>query len=185
MASKKAKFPTEKMTKLAREVRKGKTLTAAGKAAGYTTRQAASSAFKTIKLRFHDALLAKGYDVDNELTELYAKLKEKTTCTETVFFQSNGIVMETREVIPHGEQRAAANDCLRLIGAIGNGHDDHEPVPVGLRPGHISIQVVLPAGVDPRVLVGISAGSAVRDEQPILDVSKNENARRPGPKPTL
>lgn len=177
--------PTKKMKKLAKAVAKGLPMGQAGKIAGYSNVQAASRAFKTIKLRFHPALEAAGYDVDSELTELYARLKEKTNCTETIWAQSNGIFMDKKEVIPHGEQRAAINDCLRVLGVIGNGHDDGEPPPVGLRPGHISIQVVLPPGTDARAYLELQSQRAANPEQPVLALGTHKDKRRPGPKPTL
>jgi len=160
---------TLKMKKLAAGVAKGLSLTEAGKLAGYSNRQAASRAYKTIKLRFHPALEAAGYDVDKELTTAYAKLREKMECTETIFFHFRGVVMDERVVIPHDIQRKAANDCLRLL--IGSGRDDSEPPPPGERPGHIRVTVILPRGEDARTLVAIGADSA---EQPVLDVESQD-----------
>jgi hypothetical protein len=104
---------------------------------------------------------------------------------ETVFFQNEGRVVETRDVIPHEIQLRAAMELARLLGAVGNGHDDREPDPVGVRPGHIIVHVALPPGIDPRILADIGAAGSPGGEQPVLDVESHQNKRRPGPKPTL
>lgn len=172
------------MKKLLEGVKKGLTIKDAGLAAGYSHKQSAHSAFKLIKLRFHPALEAAGYNLDQELTEIYAKLKEKRECRETVFFQSNGIVMETREIIPHAEQRAAANDCARFLGIIGNGHDAKDD-DAGLRVPHVSVTVVVDQSEDSRSIVVPGSARAAAREQPVLDVESDQDARRPGSKPSL
>lgn len=170
------------MKKLAAGVAKGLSLTAAGKLAGYSNRQAASRAYKTIKLRFHPALEAAGYDVDKELTTAYAKLREKMDCTETIFFHFRGVVMDERVVIPHDIQRKAANDCLRFL--IGSGRDDSEPSPLGERPPYISVTVVIPRGEDAKALLALNTGSATDRQQPVLDV-ESQDTRPPETEPTL
>jgi len=62
----------------------------------------------------------------------------------TALFQYGGIVMESREVIPHDIQVRAANDLGRFMRFVVNGLDDGEPPPVGVRPGHISLTLVRP-----------------------------------------
>lgn len=183
--AKKLKPLRKRQKQLARNIRKGMTIKDAGLAAGFATKQSAHNAYKRIKLRFHPALEAAGYNVDQEVTEIYAKIKEKMECREVIWGQSNGIFMDSKTVIPHDIQLRAANDAGRFIGAIGNGHDNGEPPPVGARPGHISLTLELPAGTDTKALVAISSGSPVRDEQPVLDVEQNQNPRRPGSDPSL
>jgi hypothetical protein len=174
---------TLKMKKLAAGVAKGLSITEAGRLAGYSKRQAASRAYKTIRLRFHPALEAAGYDVDKELTTAYAKLKEKMECTETIFFHFRGVVIDERVVIPHDIQRKAANVCLRFL--IGSGRDDSEPPPLGERPGHISLTLVLPLGVDPKTLLELQSVRPVGVQQPVMDVESHKDQRRPGSQPTL
>jgi hypothetical protein len=170
----------KRQKKLAKLIAQGLTTTDAGKRAGYRTRQAASNAHKRIKLRFYPALEAAGYNVDKEVTTIYSKIREKMECKETVFFQNEGRVVEMRDVIPHKIQLRAAVELARLLGAVGSDHDD-EPNPVGLRPGHISVKVALPPGVDPGVLMAIGAGTS-GDQPPSLDVEAHKDKRgHPGP----
>ena len=182
--ARKKKPLTDRHRKLACNIRKGMTIKDAGLAAGFATKQAAHQAYKIIKLRFHPALEAAGYNIDQEVTEIYAKLKEKRECKETVFFQNAGIVMETREIIPHAEQRAAANDCARFLGIIGNGHDPKDD-DSGLRVPHVSVTVVLDQSEDSRSIVVPRPARAAAREQPVLDVESDTHARSPGPKPEL
>lgn len=176
---------TQKMKKLAAGVAKGLSITAAGKQAGYANRKAASRAFKVIKLRFHPALEAAGYDVDKEVTEIYTKIKEKMECKETIWGQSNGFFLDHKEVVPHDIQLRAANDAARFLGAIGNGHDDGEPPAPEDRPGQISITLELPPGTDARAYLELFSPGPPDTQQPVLAVGTHTYSRRPGPKPTL
>jgi hypothetical protein len=178
------KGPSEKMKKLAQGVRKGLSIKDAGKAAGYQTKQAASRAFKTIKLRFHPALEAAGYNLDHEVTKIYRKLREKMECRETIFFQNGGVVMDQRVVIPHAEQRAAANDCARFLGIIGNGHDDKDR-DEGIRVPHVSVQVAIVGAGDSNRTLEVRPAHPADHQQPVLDVESHEDDRLPGPDPTV
>lgn len=115
---------TKRQKELAEGVAQGLTIKDAGRQAGYPSKQSAHRAFQVIKLRFHPALEAKGYNVDQVLTEIFEKLREKMEAKETVFFTHQGVVMETREVIPHATQLTAARDMSRFLGINGNGHGD-------------------------------------------------------------
>ena len=175
---------TEKMKKLAQGVRKGLSLTAAGKQAGYANRQAASRAFKVIKLRFHPALEAAGYDVDKEITKIYRKLRSKMDCKETIWAQSGGVFIDHKEVIPHAEQRAAANDCARFLGIIGNGHDDKNG-DEGVRIPNVVVQVAITGTGSTARTLEVRPADPSAYQQPVLDVEPHEDARRPGPEPAL
>src|ERR1017187_4195571 len=109
--------------------------------------------------------------------------EKKMECTETIFFHFRGVVVDERVVIPHDIQRKAANDCLRFL--IGSGRDDSEPPPLGERPGHICVTVVLPPGVDPRTLMQLKSQLAAGTEERVLDVESHTDRTRPGPTPTL
>ena len=185
MPRKKVTRTTKRQKKLVEGISKGLTISDAGRLAGYADAPSAHRAYKTIRLRWYPCLEAAGYNVNSVLQKIFEKIYEKMECKETVLGWHQGICMQKVEVIPHAEQRAAANDLARFIGAIGNGHDHGEPVPVGMRPGHITIQVALPPGVDPKVLMAISAERPANNEQPVLDVRQDEDEGRPGPEPTL
>jgi hypothetical protein len=92
------------------------TITEAGTFAGYKHRQAAHRAFRSIQLQLPEALERAGYSVDQVLTEVFEKLREKLEAKKTKFFQYRGIVLETREVEDHRIQLRAAVEILKMLG---------------------------------------------------------------------
>ena len=171
---------TKRQKKLAEGVARGLTIKDAGARAGYPSKQSAHRAFQVIKLRFHPALEAKGYNVDQVLTEIFEKIREKMEAKETVFFNHQGIVMETREIIPHDTQLNAAREMSRFLGIIGNGHDDG--VSGAARPAGPTVNLVF---TDPRT-AALFAENLSRvgrySGRPALDVRRlDEDQGRTGP----
>src|SRR6266550_2005613 len=164
---------TKRQKKMVKLIEKGASITDAGRAAQYNTRQAASNAYKRIKLRFHPALEAAGYDVDKECTAIYAKLKEKMECKETIWAQCNGIFLDSKEVIPHAEQRAAANDCARFLGVFGNGHEDTDHIPAG----QVTVNVAIADRRGAELLMGIITKMSAPSERAVVDDPRDEDPR--------
>lgn len=115
---------TKQQKKLAEGISEGLSITDAGKIAGYADRHSAARAYRTIKIRFHPALEAKGYAVHKVITDIVDKMHEKLEAKETKFFHYQGAVIETREVAAHDTQLRAANDLARFFGITNNGHED-------------------------------------------------------------
>lgn len=182
--AKKLKPLRKRQKQLARNIRKGMTIKDAGLAAGFATKQSAHNAYKRIKLRFHPALEAAGYNVDREVTEIYAKIKEKMECREVIWGQSNGIFMDSKTVIPHDIQLRAANDAGRFLGVIGNGHDNGDPDP-GVPIPHVSVSVVLNRTGDSNRTLEVRPTDTADHQQPVLDVESHKDPRPPGPDPEL
>ena len=100
----------------------------AGKRAGYGRRQWADTAFKNVQRKMPEIMEELG------LTDEYIgkRIKEGCEGIETKFFHSNGIVMQTEQVIPlrirplwaHSARGAKASSCRR--GDYGN--------PIGCEP---------------------------------------------------
>jgi hypothetical protein len=113
----------------------GMTITEAGTFAGYKHRQAAHRAFRSIQLQLPEALERAGYSVDQVLTEVFEKLREKLEAKETKFFQYRGIVLETREVEDHWIQLRAAVEICKMLGLFSkDSYDDTEDNPAGRWP---------------------------------------------------
>jgi hypothetical protein len=102
--------------RLIKGISQGMNIAEAGTYAGYKHRQAAHRAFRSIQLRLPEALERAGYSVDQVLTEVYGKLREKMEAKETRFFHYRGIVLETREVDDHRIQLRAAVEILKMLG---------------------------------------------------------------------
>lgn len=83
------------------------------------------------------------------------------------------------EDVDHEQRGKYADRIFKLVGLIGSGHDNGEPPPVGVRPGHISLTLVLPPGEDVKALLALNTGSATNREQPVLEL--DEDARRQDP----
>lgn len=101
---------------LVKGIGQGMTITEAGTFAGYKHRQAAHRAFRSIQLQLPEALERAGYSVDQVLTEVFERLREKLEAKKTMFFQYRGIVLETREVDDHRIQLRAAVEILKMLG---------------------------------------------------------------------
>ena len=116
-------------------------------------RQCGWAMMRRIKGKIGERLAAKGITPDSLIDKVLLPGLEATKKERICFM---GTVMQTFEDVDHEQRGKYADRILKLVGLIGNGHDNGEPAPVGVRPGHISITVELPAGVDARTLVGIS-----------------------------
>lgn len=182
---KRKKRVTKKQKKLVDGLTKGLSLTDAGKVAGFSNIQAASRAFKLIKLRFHPALEAAGYSVDKELSEIYGLLKSKMYAKEQVFFQNQGVVTETRIVDPHDLQRRAANDCARLIGATSREQDEPERNTNYDSPAQVSVTLVITDPRDTAAIMELSRSGPANNKQLTVDAAVDQNARRSGSEPSL
>lgn len=90
--------------------------TQACREAGYKS----AGATRTIKKRIPDLMQRCGLS-DKILLE---KLKEKLDAKETKFFQMNGQVTETREVVAHGIQMQALDMSFKLRGAYIKPEED-------------------------------------------------------------
>jgi hypothetical protein len=184
MSRKKLVRPTKQMKKLMKLVSSGMTIKDAGIAAGYGKPQSSHRAYKLIKLRFHPALEAAGFDVDQELIEIYSKLKEKMECRETIWGQSGGIFMDKKTVIPHDIQLRAANDAGRFLGVIGNGHDPADRAE-DVRVPAVSVTVVLNRTGDATRIVEERPASSPDNQQSTLDVSSYEDGGLSGSDPSV
>jgi len=100
---------------------RGKTLTEASKAAGYSCVQAASNAIRRAKEKMSDVLDRHGL-TDDSLVKDY--LRPLLKADETLFFQHQGIVLDKRRVAALGIRSSALDMALKLKGSYpknGNG----------------------------------------------------------------
>lgn len=172
--------------KLIKAIQKGATITEAGHAAGYSHPNAASRAYKTIRLRFHSALEEAGLDVGKELVENYNFFRTKRdTAAETKFFADKGVVIEQREVIAHDIQLRAGAEINRILAATGERNDEREEDHDGRGPRHISLTMVVNQLGDAKVFMEQRPGSSADHKQLVLDVEPDEDSRRPGSDPEL
>jgi hypothetical protein len=98
---------------LATELAKGKTMAEAGKLAGYKSTQSAYMAFRaeTARGEMQAALSKAGW---NPAQWVEKSLVPKLTAKKTLFFASNGIVMDKR-VVEDQSTRLAADDFVARI----------------------------------------------------------------------
>ena len=161
---------TDRQKKLLRNIIK-KGVTEAGRRAGYSCKQASNIAYHSLMRRAGLAMIDVGYPVDRLLTEDLLPLLK---ATETRFFQSGGVVMETREVAALDIRLRAG---LGLLGAYDAAARDAE------RTDHPEFQVGGPTVnlviTEPGVAAAIAerlSGIGRYSGQPVLDVPVDENA---------
>ena len=106
-------------TKLLQNLAKGMNKSEAARAAGYAHPVSGLRALARMDLDVGHLL-----DLINlPVIKVLQKLKQKLEAEETKFFQKDGIVMETRNVIAHDIQLRAATELAHIIGLYPrNGH---------------------------------------------------------------
>jgi hypothetical protein len=102
--------------RLIKGVSQGMTIAEAGTFAGYTHRQAAHRAFRSIQLQIPEALECTGYPVDKMLTKLVEVLFSQLEATKTRILKYQGVVTDTKEFADHRIQLRAAIELSKLFG---------------------------------------------------------------------
>ena len=115
MPAKRNQRLTTQQRALIKGLNQGLTIADAGRKAGYSARQASHTAYKSLRLRFHDVLERANLSVDQILTETIQKQRGKLEAKETKFFAHMGIVGESRDVEAHDIQLQAARDLQRIL----------------------------------------------------------------------
>jgi hypothetical protein len=138
MPAKRNQRLTTQQRALIKGLNQGLTIADAGRKAGYSARQASHTAYKSLRLRFHDVLERANLSVDQILTETIQKQRSKLEAKETKFFAHMGIVGESRDVEAHDIQLQAARDLQRIL--IVEDHKDATPLE-GM--GGITINITL------------------------------------------
>ena len=117
-------FPTPKRRKLIAELARGKSITEAEKAAGYSTKwpgQSGSQALRAMRKTMPEVLEAAGL-TDEALIEKY--LKPLLNARETKFFQRNGRVVSKRQVVAWGPRKDGLDLAFKLKGSYAT-PDEH------------------------------------------------------------
>lgn len=99
---------------LVKGLQEGKSVLQAALAAGYAPSTAKSDVYQMPAVRSAVAQLMDQQGLGDDT--LLAKLKEKLQAMETKFFQHEGHVVETRQVVAHGIQLQALDMALKLKG---------------------------------------------------------------------
>jgi hypothetical protein len=135
--------------------------------------QSANCVMKQLRRKVPELLEHVGLHLERVFREtLVPGLKAK----RTEFFDQNGVVIETREVVDHEQRGKYFDRYCKLLGLYGNGHDENSDSP-GRSP--VAVNLVI---ADPRVAEAIAhrlAGGEGGYEQSTLDVSLDEYEGRP------
>ena len=99
--------------KLLQEIAKGKSIGAAGIAAGYAQPQNANRAIQQMRAEIIAALAKYGWDIDRFARHQISLLEAK----KMLFFQNEGIVTDQREVYDNAIRLGAGDQCLKILGA--------------------------------------------------------------------
>lgn len=113
--------------KLVRALASGKTLTQAALDAGYSSKcpaQCGYQALRRLGLSTSQVLDAHGLNVD---ALIHKYLKPALEASETKFFQKDGIVTDTRDVVAWGPRLQALENAFRLHGAYAPEETSKEP----------------------------------------------------------
>lgn len=137
MSDKSVARPKKRMNgmerKLVRALASGKSLTQAALEAGYSSKcpaQCGYQALKRIGLSTSQVLDSHGLNV-NALIHKY--LKPALEANETKFFQKDGIVTDTRDVVAWGPRLQALENAFRLHGAYAPEESKAESKPFELK----------------------------------------------------
>lgn len=104
---------TEKRVVLLKELSKGKTVAEASKIAGYAHPAAASNAVRSMRERFTDKLSELNWGPEHFVEKHLVPMLQRK---ETLFFASNGIVMDKRVVEDTAAQQRAGDMYLKIVG---------------------------------------------------------------------
>jgi hypothetical protein len=164
----------EKRTKLIKELAKGKNVSEAGRAAGYSAPQAAHRALSRMRIYLPEILAR----LDLSVEKVLMKFKDQLEAKETKFFAHEGIVVDSREVVAHDIQHLAADKLAKIYGLYPhNGHDQDTDRD---RPGRITIQVAITDSRTAETLMGLVSALSANRERPVLDATPHEDQGRAG-----
>jgi hypothetical protein len=113
----------QKRVRLAKGIAQEVNISDAGRCAGYSRASSAHRAHERFTLEIPDKLKALGCPVERVLQKIISKLDAR----ETRFFQKDGMVIETRQVVAHDVQLDASKTLLKLFNAFPAEGDSHSP----------------------------------------------------------
>lgn len=112
----------EKRVVLLKELSKGKSVTEAAKVAGYAHPNAASNAVRSMRERFSDKLSELNWGPEHFIEKHLVPMLQRK---ETLFFASNGIVMDKRVVEDTAAQQRAGDMYLKIVGGYAPTQIEH------------------------------------------------------------
>jgi len=136
-------------------------------------RQCGWAMMRRIKTKFGEILIHHEVTPDSIIDKV---LLPGLEATKIEHFASNGIVMETREVVDHEQRGKFADRIFKLTGLVGNGHEDTDHVPAG----QVTVNVAIADREGAELLMGIITKMSANRERPVLDATPHEDEGRAG-----
>jgi len=184
---KKTRPRTKRQKKLVEAIlTKGRSFSEAAKEAGYANRHSAHEAFTALKLRFHPALEAAGYDLNQIVTDNFSRMLALRDAKIVKHFAHQGIVMETKEVEDNATRRLAIRDTNEFLGIVGSGRPADEDRDTGyVGPAQVSVTLVIADPGRAKTIVELSPDRPTDHQQPFVDEPMDQDPGRPRSEPSL